>query len=388
MEPGGQERFYEVLKALEEFFTQQGVVFDSETLYEVFTALQTKWQAAGQPVMVDGKIARSFLTAVYTGITTAPGEAGLAGGDFGTPPPIPPSGTVTPPADIRAGFLAYLTAYGIGLTPNLQQLVQQATDKSYSLDRFLLYLRQTPEYQDRFTGIFNADGSMRMSESQYLSNEFQYESYAAQYGIDWTPGLKDWLFTNSVSPSEFAARAPAYTQLRANPDLYKQFGKALVQQGAAGKGDVTQESLLRFIMGEGNQEWYDVWNLARARYVAVQSGIQLKRGSDRYLALNPRLVEHIANLGLSDQGLAAGYAELAQNLLTTLPLSRLQHYNLTKKELEQAAFGGKHSAEIQRKIEHVQAQEQAFYGDRAEMGLVQGAQGGLGIAGREQRPQE
>lgn len=305
------------------------------------------------------------------------------------PPPPPPADTGPRPRDLRTMFLSLLQAWGIPITPNLQQLVQQAVQKEYTTTTFEYYLRQTPEYISRFGGIFNKDGTMRMDESTYLSYERQFQGIGAQYGVNVGPGLVDWMFRNEVSPDEFATRAPALGMLKANPELYQQFGKALVQAGVADKGEVTRQNLMRFVLGEANQEWYKVWNLTRTRYVATQAGIQIGRHAEEYLSLRPHLIEQIANKGLSDAALSSAFADIAENLSGIYGEVEARRFGVTKKDIVRAAAGGKGAQQAREDIERAQRTQAAFY---AERGGAQGyatEEGGFGVlgAGLQRKPQ-
>ncbi len=114
-----------------------------------------------------------------------------------------------------------------------------------------------------------------MDESTYLANLQSYKDLGEQAGINLGGKRQAWLFQNDVSPTEFQDKAQAIAQLRDNKDLYQQFAKALVQSGNAKPGEVNDEGLFKFVLGEGNKAWYEEWNLARARYVATQSGLKL-----------------------------------------------------------------------------------------------------------------
>lgn len=286
----------------------------------------------------------------------------------------------------RFSFLGALSEMGIALTGNLRQLVEQAVTKGYDAGTFLYYLRKTPEYLQTFPGIFRKDGTMRMTEAQYLSNVEQYQGIAAQAGIDLRPGMVAALFRNSVSPAEFAVKAPAVSRLRRDPGLWRAFQRELVQGGVAAKGDVTRRNLLRFAAGEGNASWYDLWQDTVTRNASVEAGIQVKRGAALardYTAISQKMLEQISGKGLSEEQLSAGFQALAEHFLTTLPLSKIQGYGLSKASFKQAIFGGPRQAEVRQKMKRVLEQEEAFYEPRVTSAVTEG----IAAQGRAQRPQ-
>lgn len=276
----------------------------------------------------------------------------------------------------KSGLFNELSTLGINVTPNVQQLVQEALNHHYNNETFLRFLRQTPEYQERFVGIFDEDGNLQMSETAYLQTERSYQDIAAQAGLNISTEKLQGLFLTDTSPGEFKVKAGALKQLKTNPELYEQFRKSLIQEGVADAGTATRENLWKFVMGEGNAEWADVWNLSRTRYAATQAGIKLAKGADSFLALNPHLVEKLANRGLSDEALSAGFDQVAQSLLTVLPLSHIQGMGLNKRDLTQAAFGGKRSAATKQKIRRILETQKSLADDSGTSTAVYGTQGG------------
>jgi len=269
-----------------------------------------------------------------------------------------------------ASFQNYVLGLGVGLTPNLQQLIQEAAKGNYNLDRFVNYLYQTPEFQNAFPGIFDEDGSLKMSTDQYLSNVQQYQSIAVQAGLNLGSKRLAWLFQNDVSPSEYAVKAPAVARMRRDPQLYAAFGRELVQGGLAKRGEVSKGELLKFAAGLGNSAWYDLWQDTVTRNAAVDAGIAIRRSARAaeaggYATIGQGLLERISGKGLTEDQMAAGMQEVAQNLLEVLPLSKIQGYGLSKNQLATGTFGGPHQAAIRQRMEHILRTEEAFSAPRA-----------------------
>src|SRR5207247_2844176 len=93
------------------------------------------------------------------------------------------------------------------------------------------------------------------------------------------------------------------------------------------------------------------------------------------------MVQNIAGQNLSDAQLHKDYQDLAQNLLTTLPMSRIHGYGLTKKQIQQASFGGPKQAQIIQKMKHIIATDQAFSEQRATQQTYSTAEGQFGVIG-------
>ena len=210
-----------------------------------------------------------------------------------------------------------LQDWGITVNANLNQLISQAVSKKYNWDTFLTYLRKTPEYRDRFAGIYGKNGKLLMSEAQYLSYERSYEDIASRSGLNLNKKTQAWMIRNGVQPSEFADRAPAITRIQTQPVLYAQFAQALEQAGVIKDAkNLKKKDLVEFVLGEKNREWYNVWNLARVRAVAREAGLKITKNLENDLALRPALVETLADrLGggqLSERELAKKLGEFGE----------------------------------------------------------------------------
>jgi hypothetical protein len=275
----------------------------------------------------------------------------------------------------EAAYVNLLSGYGIPTTPNIQALIAQGVRLDWDTYAFLNALRQTPEYAREFAGIMKNDGTMRMSEEQYLANKDQYEGYAQRYGINMGPQRMAWLFGHDVDPDEFADKAQALNQLNRNKGMYDAFKRELVQAGIAKPSDVDgKKELFKFVMGEGNKEWYDLMQDASTRYQAQQAGLTFAAGKKRlYTHLGQAVIERISGKDLTDDQMAAGFAEVEETLRKVLPLSEAKLYGVSKGDAVAAAFGGKGRSKALGDIERAQRTNEAY---------------GEGIAEQRQNPDQ
>lgn len=272
--------------------------------------------------------------------------------------------------------------WGIPWSDNLMALAQQGFNRSWTTERFINELRKTPDYRQAFPGIYNPDGTLKMSEAQYQANVNQYQSYASQAGVNLSEQQIGWLIRNDVLPSEYADRAPALGQLQRNPQLYQAFAKELVRNGVAKPGEVTKGELAKFIMGQGNRQWMELWNDTVTRNSAINAGVTFSKNSDKYLAANPGLIERISNKGLSESQLEEGWQTYARYMLDTFDLAKYQGVGLTRKDVAAAAFGGRGSAAVRQKIERVMGTDEAFWNaNTANAQTFADAQGNVGVVG-------
>lgn len=280
---------------------------------------------------------------------------------------------------------------GIEIDDTVQGLIDDAGKNHWTRSQFFQHLRETDEYKARFPGIMNADGTMKMSEAEYIQSEKLYDSYASSAGIAMGPKRMAYLFRNDVTPDEFKDRATAFSRLRDNKALYDSFKRELVQGGVAKPSDVnTNKELFKFVMGEGRKEWANTWQDAITRYEANQAGLVIAKNKEKYNAITQKAIEHISSLGLSEEEMAQRFVNLADMMQTVLPLQESALYGLRKNKLIKGEFGGKGAARARALTEFVQKTDAAYYEDRAATQVYSDQQGGVvqqGVTdtGRNQR---
>jgi len=262
-----------------------------------------------------------------------------------------------------ASLKALLSTLGLVMTGNLQQLINQAAGKGYSQATFMYYLRQTPEYRQEFRGIFDEDGTLKMSEQQYIATKRQFEDIASMYGLRFSDRLSGLLFEGDVSANEYRMKAAAIRTMRDNRVYLEQFNKVLLQRGIVDHR-LTAQELQKFVIGEADPEWYRVWRETQARGAAVMAGLNFaKPGThpkNQDLRLPKGALKVLMAAGLTGTALNQAVDSIAENFLKTLPLSQVYSEGLNKKDIVTAIVGGKHSAAIQSKIERLLTTHAAF----------------------------
>jgi hypothetical protein len=252
-----------------------------------------------------------------------------------------------------------LMAWGIPIDQNLTQLMQEGADKRYSADTFLRYLRDTPEYRAAFQGIFKKDGTLRMTEDQYIQTMKDYASVASQAGVNMPHNLAVWAIKHDVTPSEYADRATAISSLNRNKDLFANFSKELAQTGLAGPKGVTKAELAKFVLGTGNKAWKDLWQDAVTRNSAVMAGLTFKKHADGYLDLHRNVIERISGRDMTAEQMDQAFQLASSLLLSDLPAAKIQGLGLKKHEVVAAAFGGHGSAEARAKLSRIETSAKA-----------------------------
>lgn len=79
-------------------------------------------------------------------------------------------------------------------------------------------LRQTSQYKARFQGLMRDDGSMRMTEAQYIDQENAYRNLLQQYGVtsDHMDNPADYVgfFQSEIAPQELKQRLDVYQNVK------------------------------------------------------------------------------------------------------------------------------------------------------------------------------
>jgi hypothetical protein len=144
-----------------------------------------------------------------------PGDTGTPGAP--APAPAPAPGT---PGTPGAGLLAHLEIAfpwisQIGLSAGwFQELFARAASEA----EIVTQLRQTPQYKQRFPGLFAPNGQIRMTEAQYIQQEQSYRQLLRQYGVNvedyQTPVSLVGFFQGEVDPNELQDRLEVYKGLQ------------------------------------------------------------------------------------------------------------------------------------------------------------------------------
>lgn len=104
----------------------------------------------------------------------------------------------------------------VGLDP---RWFQEASAEASGAAELLVKMRQTPQYKARFPGLYRKDGSVRMTEADYLSREQDFRTLLRQYGYDVdeaysTPSSMLGFFDAEMDPNEFQARLQTYRDVQ------------------------------------------------------------------------------------------------------------------------------------------------------------------------------
>lgn len=279
--------------------------------------------------------------------------------------------------DSSIGYKGILQEFGIS-GGNLDSLMRKAVRSGYSESEFLYFLRKTPEYRERFRGIFKKDGTMRMTEGEYLQFEFGLQTLGKSYGYKVDGQDVGEALRKGQSLESFEDRLSALQRVREYEPAMKSFVQTLRARGELPKGakDWGKQDMYEFVTGQKDPRFYRIWEEASARTAAYVAGIDVldkkeaktEPGGVGYTDLRRgaimKIIKQLPGYQTEEE-LAAGFQQLGDSLLEVLPLSEARTYGLTKQDLIKATFGGKNAARARQRVKRVIETHEAFQEDRA-----------------------
>jgi len=244
---------------------------------------------------------------------------------------------------------------GIPIAP-FRELIHQAVINSWSHDELMFHVVMSPAFESAFPGIKRDDGSLKMDPATYRATVDTYTHTA--YLLGYTPSAEmigGWI-GNDVSPQEVADRYSAANRIKESPEAFAALQK---EWSAAGLGKISEAQVANALLGQAPKEFYDIWERVNLRTAAANAGTYLTHAeAARIQAVSPET--------LTESGTQATMADLANQLRTTMPLSRLYaQHGLTRSDLITLEFGGPGQADIRIRAEKALATAKAQSEPRA-----------------------
>lgn len=234
-----------------------------------------------------------------------------------------------------------LQGYGISGT-GFAPLITAAVRNNWTPEELIAQIYASPEFAQMFPGIVDQQtGAFIMQPAEYLSTRQSWQRQAQIYGFNFTNEEFGTAVNQGVSTQEFTDRLEAAARFDENP----QFAKAWAHYtGQSGKKDIFDA-----ILGVAPKEFYDVYEKASVKTAAALEGVHL----------GDKLVEQITSRSatpLTEADIAEKAGQLARDLRTLAPLSKLVGFGLNKSDLVQLEFGGPRQAKVFEKAERVKAE--------------------------------
>lgn len=294
--------------------------------------------------------------------------------------------TAAQKAELRAMFLNLIHNWGLALTDNLRKLVDQGVKGEWGSNNFILHLRATREYKDAFVGIQKGQ-----SEETYLAAFNVYRDRLKDIGRTLNREQFGLLQNRGVDFEEWNIRVSAIDAVERDRQLFNQFEQTLRARGII-KGQLSLKEMVNFVRGSSSPAFERVWEEAAFTAGLKRAGVSIgkAKGADFSRKEIVKLIgqfesrmpgAEVENLG--DQF----YQQLATDIRTLIPASRLANFKLTNSDILEMELGGPRAAKIAQTVEQILANA-----ERAEQGTpapqAQLTQDGVFIPGLEdERPQ-
>lgn len=250
-----------------------------------------------------------------------------------------------------SSITAILQGYGIP-TNTFGTFINQAIQNKWTAEQLVGEIYGSNEFKQMFPGIYGQEGELILTPGEYLKAREEYQRTARTYGFKLSDGEFGDVVNGHVSQQEFLDRAEAAARIKENKTVYEQF------QRLNPNAPKNKQQLFDFVMGLGPSEFYKEWEQTRVLSAAKLSGVNISEGLAKKITKR-------APGDLTDEQLGAGFAEIAQQIRTVMPLSQIYKFGITKKDLIELEFGGPNQAKIAEKVQRIAKTEERFQGQRA-----------------------
>jgi hypothetical protein len=223
------------------------------------------------------------------------------------------------------------------------------------------------------------NGTLRVSESQYLSGYEQARDYAQALGRSFSPQQYGFALKNGNSASEIRLKLEAVDKMRTYAPFYQQVSDYLQATGVT-KKPPTKAQLLEFALGKGDKVWYDTVRTATAAMQIEAIGLSVGKpieGADiGYKGLS-KIAREIEVLG--QQGDYTGVLAQATKVLNE---GDWKAAGLTGKDKVKLALGSRDASGVAERLSAVvNARVASLTEQRANPSLQQGPLGGSQMPG-------
>ncbi len=175
-------------------------------------------------------------------------------------------------ADVAKGELAGILR-GYGINPKLfDDLIREAIVNQWTPQEFISQVYASDEFSAAFPGIFNKDGSLKLSPGQYLQLAYGDNGYVEigkNYGLKLGINKIGELVQGNISPTEWAFRASILQQAKSSEAYRHIFNQELT---AAGQDKLGKKEWFDFLASKSNAR---IENLYEAVSLRNDTGLEL-----------------------------------------------------------------------------------------------------------------
>jgi hypothetical protein len=200
--------------------------------------------------------------------------------------------------DVGKGELGgILRSYG--LNPKLfDDIIRQAIINQWTPEQFIGEIYASDEFAAAFPGIYNADGSFKVSPAQYLQMAYGFGGYvdiARNFGIKLGPRKLGLLFESNTSPDEWVFKAMVLQQAKRTETYRAEFNRVLE---ASGQERLSKDEWFNFIASKSSgriENLYEATSLSMADDLGITPGEALEAAKEIGSA-NPAAPVDIASI--------------------------------------------------------------------------------------------
>lgn len=266
-----------------------------------------------------------------------------------------------------------LAGWGIPMTKPLQNLIKRMASQGAGSAQVVAALRKTKDYAAVFPGIMRRDGTLRMSEAQYIAGYQSAKDFAASTGRPLSKGMYGYALKKGNSPSEMRDKIQAVDLYKENKEVYDEFNQYEVALGRI-KKPMDRNEMMKFIMKQGPKEFEQDWQTA---YTASQIekyaglGVDIGKGDKNDIGYQG-LQKLLKQAPPGTDPTKIDWSDTARLAAASQPASRLYGLGITDKDYLKVALGTPDAVKIESRIKLAQATAEGAAQDRANPQLNQG----------------
>jgi hypothetical protein len=255
-------------------------------------------------------------------------------------------------ANLRSSYLEILHTWGISVSGNMNQLMNQAIAQEWSTTNFMQHLRKTKDYKQQFPGINSADG---MSEAAYNAKYQQFMEDAKMAGVKLSRSQFGSLVRGDVRYEEWKMRVDFQQKVERNKDYFQALQDVAHARGLIKPKDkLTKKELWKLMTRRGNPALERLMEESNVSYQLEAAGLSIGKKGDIARGQVLKFIKTIETDGIQAESLTAeAFAGLAEKVKTVLPAADQIGYGITKGDLFQLEFGGPRQAEVGRHVENI-----------------------------------
>lgn len=247
-------------------------------------------------------------------------------------------------------FENILVNWQIRVSPAMRGYIEKAAKEQWSTTQFVLEFRKTKAYAQKFPGIMRKDGTLRMSESQYMTGYRSAQDAAGAVGRNFSPQMYGVALANNNSPSEIKAKINAVDRLKQYAPELQEYNQYLLQTGQI-KKPLERKDLLEFTMGQ-RKDLELGWQTAHAAFqMQEQAGLDVGKKGDLAHKELQGLIKRFTALGGDIE--QVDFKKMGALINDVIPKSDLYGAGITKRNIVDMMLEGKNGPEIAKRTQQI-----------------------------------